>query len=74
MTDVNYTDDLKLLSNTPAEAKSLLQVAGGIGLYMNANEKKIMSFKQEGALSTLSVKPLNLVDLVLIPRQPYLIY
>ena len=40
--DADHADDLTLLTNTPALAKSLLhsleQVAGGIGLYVNANK------------------------------------
>ena len=42
--DTDYADDIALLVNTPAQAKSLLhsleQAAGGIGLHVNA-EKKI---------------------------------
>ena len=36
LTDADYMDDLALLTNIPAEAKSLL-AAECIGLYMNAN-------------------------------------
>ena len=43
MIDANYTDDLVLLTNTPAQAESLLhtmeQAAGGIGPNENANIK-----------------------------------
>ena len=42
ITDADYTDDLVLLANTPAQAKSLLhsleQAAGGIYLYVNINK------------------------------------
>ena len=56
-----------LLRNSPAQANSLLrnlgQVAvGGIGLYLNAKKTELTSFKQVGAISTLSDKPLELVD------------
>ena len=48
------------------QAKSLLhsleQAAGGISLHMNANKIEFICFKQEGAISTLSGKPLKLVD------------
>ena len=40
--DVDYADDVSLLANTPTQANSLLhsleQVAGGIGLYINADK------------------------------------
>ena len=65
ITDADYTDDLVLLTNTPAQVKSLLhnleQPARGIDLYVNANKTKLMCFKQE-AISTLNDKPLKLAD------------
>ena len=64
MTDVDNSDDLALLSNTPTEAEFLLhsleQTAGRIGLYVNEN--KFKSFKQERSISTLSGKPLKFTD------------
>ena len=49
ITDVNYTDDLVLLTITIAQAESLLrsleQAAGGIGLHENANKIEFMCFK-----------------------------
>ena len=43
MIDTVYADDLKLLTNAPAQVKSLLdcleQAIGGIGPYVNANKK-----------------------------------
>ena len=66
MTDAAYTDDLVLIANTIAKAEPLLhnqkQVTGGIGLYVNANKIEFKSFKQNGAISALSSKPLELVD------------
>ena len=51
MTDADYADDLALLTNTPAQAESLLhnlkQAAGGIGLRVNANKTEYMYFKQK---------------------------
>ena len=41
---------------------SLEQAAGGIILYENVNKTEFMCFKQEGAISILSGKPLKLVD------------
>ena len=62
MADTDYTDDLVLLGDTPTQTKSLLhsleQAVGGIGLYVNANKTEFMCFKQEGAIFTLSDKPL----------------
>ena len=64
MTD--YTDDRALLVTPPAQVKSLLhslkQAAGCIGFYLSANKTKFMHFKQEGAIFTLSGKPLKLVN------------
>ena len=66
MTDADYADDLVLLTNTPTQVDSLLhcleQVAGGISLYMLTNKTEFMSFKQEGAISTLSGKPMESVN------------
>ena len=66
LTDTNYADDLALATNTPAQAKSLLhsleQVAGNIGLNINANKTEFMCLKQEGTNFTLSGKPLKSVD------------
>ena len=60
MTDTDNADDLVLLTNTPAQAKSLLhnleQAAGGIDLHVNANKTEFMSFKPEKAVSTFSGK------------------
>ena len=45
-TDANYSDDLELLANTPAQAEFLLhnmeQVARGNGPYMNSDKRKFM--------------------------------
>ena len=66
ITDSDYADDLVLLTNTPAQAESLLhcieQAAWGIGLYMNSDEKEFMCFNQDAAISSLNGKPLKLVD------------
>ena len=52
-----YSDNLALLANTPAQAESLLpnqeKAARGIGIYMNSDKSKLMSFNQDGAISTL---------------------
>ena len=36
---------LTVLANTPAEAKSLKQAAGVIGLYVNTNKTEFICFK-----------------------------
>ena len=66
ITDADYANDIVLLSNTPAQAKSLLhsleQAAVGIKLNMNANKMEYTCFKWEGTISTLSDGPLKLAD------------
>ena len=50
-----------LLSNTPAQAESLLpnlkQVARGFGLYANSDKTEFLCFNQDGAISSLNDKP-----------------
>ena len=64
--DADYADDITLLVNTPAQAKSLWhsmeQAAGGIGFHVNANKTMYICFKCEGAISTQNVVVLKLVD------------
>ena len=66
ITDVDYTDDIALLANTPAQAKSLLlsleQAVGGIGLHVNADKTKFMCFNQRGNIFTLKCGSQKLVD------------
>ena len=66
MTDPNYLEDLGLLANTLAKAKSqmhsLEKAAGGICLDKNKNKIEFICFKHERAITTLSSKPLKLVD------------
>ena len=63
---VDYADYVVLLTNTPAQAESPLhcwrQAVEGIGLYVNTNKIKFMCLKQQGAISTLSVKPIKFDD------------
>ena len=65
-TDSDYADDPTLLANSPSQAESLLhsleQAVEEIDLLMNANKTEFMSFKLEGTISTLSCKPIKLVD------------
>ena len=64
--DADYTDDIAFLTNSPAQAESLLYslewAAGGIGLHVNADKTEIMCFNQKGNISTLSGGLLKLVD------------
>ena len=64
--DTDYADDIVLLANTPAQAKSLLhsleRAAGGIDLYVNADKTEYMCFNQGGDIFTLKGGPLKLVD------------
>ena len=59
-------DDIELLSNTLAQAESLLhslkREAGSIGLYVDAEETEFMWFKQRGDISILNDRSLKLVD------------
>ena len=65
-TDADYTDNLVLLVNTPAQVKypqhSLEQAAENIGLYVNANKTEYLCFKQKEAISTQSGKLLKIMN------------
>ena len=67
-TETNYTDDLTLLTNTPAKAESLLyhleQAAGVIKLYMNVNKMEFKCFNQKEAITILNGKPLKSVCII----------
>ena len=66
ITDADYTDDIALLENAPAQAKTLLHsvewAAAGIGLHVNAHKMEYMCFNQRGDISTLNGRSLKLVD------------
>ena len=66
MTDADYTDDLALLTNAPAQVESQLhsleQATGDCDLYVITNKTKFMCFKQDEAIFPLSGKPLKFVD------------
>ena len=65
-TDADYSDDIALLANTPAQAETLLhcleRTVPGIGLHVNANKTEYMCFNQRGDFSALSCSSLKLVD------------
>ena len=64
--DVDYTDDIVFLVNAPTQAESLLhsleQVAGSIGLHVNADKTEYMCFNQRGDISVQDGGSLKLVD------------
>ena len=66
ITDADYTDDIALLTNTPAQAKTLLhsleRAAAGIGFHVNAHKTEYMCFSQRDDISTLNGNSLKLVD------------
>ena len=66
ITDADYADDIVRLSDTPAQAETLLhsleRAAGGTGLHVNAHKIEYMGFNQRGDTSTLKDGPLKLVN------------
>ena len=66
ITDTDYTNDIALLANAPAQAKTLQHslewTAADIGLHVNAHKMEYMCFNQTGNISTLNGSSLNLVD------------
>ena len=66
ITDADYTDDIVLLANIPAQADTLLhsleRAAAGIGLHINAHKTEYMCFNQTSDISTLNGSPLQLFD------------
>ena len=66
ITDAVYTDDIVLLANTHAQAKtqlhSLERAAVGIGSHVNTHKTEYMCFNQRGNIYTLNGSSLKLVD------------
>ena len=66
ITNVEHADDIALLANTPAQAKSLLHClereTASIGLYVNADKTKYMQSNQRDDISTLNWSSLKLLD------------
>ena len=66
ITDVDYTEDIALLANAPAQAETLLHTqewaTTAIGLHVNAQKTEYMCFNQTGDISTLDGSTLKLVD------------
>ena len=65
-TITDYTNDIAILANTPAQAETLLhsleRAVAGIGLHVNAHKTEYMCFNQAGGISTLGGCSLKLVD------------
>ena len=59
-------DDIALLTNTPAQAETLLhsleRSTGGIGFHINADKTENMCFNQTGDISIIKGGPLKLVN------------
>ena len=66
ITDTDYTDDIALLANAPAQAETLLhsleRAAAGISLHVNALKMEYMCFNQTSDISTLNGSSLKPVD------------
>ena len=66
ITDADCADDIALLANTPAQAKTLLhsleRAGAGIGLLFNADKTDYSCFNQRVHISTLNGSFLKLVD------------
>ena len=66
ITDADYADDIVLLANAPAQAKtlqhSLQQAAADIGLHVNAHKMEYMCFNPTSNISTQNGSSLKLVD------------
>ena len=64
--NADYVDDIALLANAPAQAKTLLHrlewAAVGIGFHVNAHKTEYMCLNQTGDISTLNGCSLKLVD------------
>ena len=64
--NTDYADDIVLLTNAPAQAKTLLhylkRAAAGIGLHINAHKMEYMCVNQTGNISTLNGSSVKLVD------------
>ena len=62
----DYTDDIALLANIPAQAKTLLhsleRAVAGIGRHVNTDKTECMCFNQRGDITTLNGSSLKLVD------------
>ena len=68
LTDLDFADDIALLSNTSAQAQELLRkvehAASCVGLHMNAKKTQFMTFNQPGRVSiqTMDGSSLKKVD------------
>ena len=66
ITDADYTDDIAILANAPAQAETLLhsleRATAGIGLHVNAHKTEYICFNQTGDIFTQGSCSLKLVD------------
>ena len=61
ITDAEYTNDIALMANTPAQAETLLHSLEQAAA-VNADKTEYMCFNQTGDISTLSGSSLKIVD------------
>ena len=66
ITDADYADDIVLLTNTSAQAETLLhsqeRAAANISLHVNADKPEYLCVNQRGDISTLNSSSLKLID------------
>ena len=66
ITNADYANDIVILANAPAQAKTLLHslqwASAGIGLHVNAHKSEYMCFNQTSGISTLNGSSLKLVN------------
>ena len=77
ITDADYTDDITILANAPAQAEtqlhSLERAAAGIGLHVNAHQTEYMCFNQTGDICALNGRSPETRRQVHLPRKQCLI-
>ena len=65
ITDVNYAEDLALLTDTIDEATELLHIletaASEIGLYINTGKTEFIAYNQTGAIESKGSHPIKSV-------------
>ena len=66
ITDADYAGNIAILTNTPAQAETLLhsleRASASINLHFKAHKTEFMCFNQTGDISTLNGSSLKLVD------------
>ena len=77
ITDADYSDDVAILANAPAQAETLLhsleRAAAGIVLHFNAHKTEYTCYNQTGDISTLNGSSIKLVRQIHRPGKQCLI-